>query len=123
MSEKFYDNVQYVGQELQSALRRLFRRKTGGEPRVSHSHNPSLKTSVVSYCICGVEARIYLSRKPEGYSIAHEVGFEGFKNTEPEATRLKLKRSKRKRLSQRCMDELAQSSLEELKTFYRASKS
>ncbi|MBT4166093.1 hypothetical protein HOE04_03585 [archaeon] len=117
MKQKKYDSVQYVAQELRISLERTIKETSGGEITITHTYNPKTEESTISYNLFQLQAELTIQKEEEGFYLTQTNKHKSLEHKTKE--KLKLKRSKARRLSKDNMDKLAKKSLQSLKDFYR----
>ncbi|MEK6859352.1 MAG: hypothetical protein AABX54_00920 [Nanoarchaeota archaeon] len=121
MSKGQYDTIQYVGQEVHRALRRLFQQRSYGEISISHRDSESNQESLLSYAVAGTEVHLTILKKEDGYHLMIQIGVKDSHNFETKSDRgLKFDRSGEGKLVERCMDDLALESLRCLREFHKS---
>ncbi len=117
MKVEKYRGVEYVAQEITTALNRLIKEKSGGDLTVSHTHNPDNQTSTISYSIAGITTELTVYKDGRKLHLTQTNQGKGLESkTEKE---IKPKRSKEGRISQTWTTQFAKSSFQNLKDFYK----
>jgi len=120
MTKKQYDSVQYIAQEFKKSLERLIKKTSGGEISITHSYNSETNESILSYGLFQLQAELTIQKEKDGFYLTQRNKHKTLEEKTRE--KLKLKRSKTRRLSQDNLDKLTKKSLSSLREFYKKSK-